>query len=228
MTEKKKIIDVRGLNIFRSNAPVLADVNFSIYEGDFCYLLGSTGSGKSSLLQTLFAALPVHSGTLLVDGTDLSLLKPKDIPDYRRKLGMIFQDFRLLEDFSVYKNLDYILKATDWRSKKERKQRIEEILEWVHLPGKEERMPHEISGGERQRVAIARALLNTPSLIIGDEPTGNLDPATTDEIMFLLRRLNSEKGTAVFIATHDYRLLDKFPGRIFRVADGNMVEERGY
>ena len=228
MTTKKKIIDVQGLNIFRSDVPILSDLNFTIYEGDFCYLLGSTGSGKSSLLQTLFASLPVHSGHLQVDGVDLSTLKPNGIPDYRRKLGMIFQDFRLLEDYTVFKNLDFILKATDWKSKKARKKRIKEILEWVHLPGKEDRMPHEISGGERQRVAIARALLNTPSLIIGDEPTGNLDPATTDEIMFLLRRLNSEKGTAVFIATHDYRLLDKFPGRIFRVAEGGMIEEKGY
>ena len=228
MTTKKKIIDVQGLNIFRSDVPILSDLNFTIYEGDFCYLLGSTGSGKSSLLQTLFASLPVHSGHLQVDGVDLSTLKPNGIPDYRRKLGMIFQDFRLLEDYTVFKNLDFILKATDWKTKKARKKRIKKILEWVHLPGKEDRMPHEISGGERQRVAIARALLNTPSLIIGDEPTGNLDPATTDEIMFLLRRLNSEKGIAVFIATHDYRLLDKFPGRIFRVAEGGMIEEKGY
>ncbi|NBB88171.1 MAG: ATP-binding cassette domain-containing protein [Bacteroidetes bacterium] len=228
MSTTNNIITASGLNIFRGDAPVLSDLNFAIEAGDFCYLLGSTGSGKSSLLQTLFASLPVHSGSLIVDDVDLSQLSISEIPSYRRRLGMIFQDFRLLEDKSVYDNLNLILKATDWSSKKERKARIAEVLEWVHLPGKEKRMPYEISGGERQRVAIARALLNTPSLIIGDEPTGNLDPATTDEIMFLLRRLNTEKGTAVFIATHDYRLLDKFPGRIFRVADGSMVEEKGY
>jgi len=139
---------------------------------------------------------------------------------------MIFQDFRLLEDRSVRDNLDVILRATDWNSKKERNNRIEEVLEWVHLPEKIEKFPHQLSGGERQRVAIARALLNQPQLIIGDEPTGNLDPATSDEILYLLSRLNKEKNTAILLATHDYRLLDKFPGRILKLQAGALLEQR--
>ncbi len=228
METRKEIVKLQGLNIFRANEPVLSDLHIAIYEGDFCYLLGSTGSGKSSLLKTIFGSLPVHSGQISVNGHNVAELKVKELPDYRRKLGMIFQDFRLLEDYNVYENLNLILKATDWSSKKERQQRIEEILEWVHLPGKEKRLPHELSGGERQRVAIARAILNDPPLIIGDEPTGNLDPATSDEIMFLLRRLNKEKGTAILLATHDYRLLDKFPGRILRADAGGIREEKVY
>lgn len=224
MEPSASIIYAKGLNIFREENPVLADVNVDVKRGDFCYLLGSTGSGKSSLLKTLYGALPVHSGELWVAGDDMSNMSSSDLPDFRRKLGMIFQDFRLLEDKTVYENLDLILRATDWRDKKDRQDRIEEILGWVHLPDKSKRFPYQLSGGEQQRVAIARALLNEPELIIGDEPTGNLDPATSDEILYLLSRLNKELGTAVLLATHDYRLLDKFPGRILRLEKGQIVE----
>lgn len=224
MEPSASIIYAKGLNIFREENPVLADVNVDVKRGDFCYLLGSTGSGKSSLLKTLYGALPVHSGELWVAGDDMSRMSSSDLPDFRRKLGMIFQDFRLLEDKTVYENLDLILRATDWKDKKDRQDRIEEILGWVHLPDKSKRFPYQLSGGEQQRVAIARALLNEPELIIGDEPTGNLDPATSDEILYLLSRLNKELGTAVLLATHDYRLLDKFPGRILRLEKGQIVE----
>jgi cell division transport system ATP-binding protein len=224
MNSTDQIIYAKGLNIFREQQPVLADIDLSIQKGDFCYLLGSTGSGKSSLLKTLYGALPVHSGTLFVTGEDLSEMSSSGLPSFRRKLGMIFQDFRLLEDRTVYQNLDLILRATDWRKKEERRERITQILEWVHLPDKTDRFPHQLSGGEKQRVAIARALLNEPQLVIGDEPTGNLDPATSDEILYLLRRMNKEMGAAVLLATHDYRLLDKFPGRILRV-EGGQIEE---
>lgn len=224
MNSAEKIIYARGLNIFREEEPVLADVNLSVGKGDFCYLLGSTGSGKSSLLKTLYGALPVHSGELTVVGENLKTIRTSELPSFRRKLGMIFQDFRLLEDRNVYDNLDLILKATDWKNKNERKERISQILEWVHLPDKTKRLPHQLSGGEQQRVAIARALLNDPKLIIGDEPTGNLDPATSDEILYLLSRLNKELGMAVLLATHDYRLLDKFPGRILRLEGGQIHE----
>lgn len=224
MEPSASIIYAKGLNIFREENPVLADVNVDVKRGAFCYLLGSTGSGKSSLLKTLYGALPVHSGELWVAGDDMSKMSPSDLPDFRRKLGMVFQDFRLLEDRTVFENLDLILRATDWKDKKERQDRIEEILGWVHLPDKSKRFPYQLSGGEQQRVAIARALLNEPELIIGDEPTGNLDPATSDEILYLLSRLNKELGTAVLLATHDYRLLDKFPGRILRLEKGQIVE----
>ena len=226
MSNSEYTIYARALNIFREGNPVLADVNVSVKKGDFCYLLGSTGSGKSSLLKTLYGALPVHSGELQVAGEDLSNMRPSGLPDFRRKLGMVFQDFRLLEGKTVYENLNLILKATDWSNKEERSDRIQEVLKWVHLPDKMERYPHQLSGGEQQRVAIARALLNEPQLIIGDEPTGNLDPGTSDEILYLFSRLNKELGTAVLLATHDYRLLDKFPGRILQLQNGQVIETK--
>ena len=226
MDHSYHVIQAKGLNIFREGQAILADLDLSIAKGEFCYLLGGTGSGKSSLLKTLFGALPLHSGQLEVAGQNMATLNVRQMPEFRRKLGMIFQDFRLLEDRSVRDNLDVILRATDWNSKKERNNRIEEVLEWVHLPEKVEKFPHQLSGGERQRVAIARALLNQPQLIIGDEPTGNLDPATSDEILYLLSRLNKEKNTAILLATHDYRLLDKFPGRILKLQAGALLEQR--
>ena len=221
-----QVVKANKVNIFREQQAVLADLSLSISVGEFVYLLGGTGSGKSSLLKTLFGAIPLHSGKMTVVGQDMANLSVRQMPEFRRKLGMIFQDFRLLEDRTVKGNLDIILRATDWKNKKERMNRIQEVLEWVHLPEKIDKYPSQLSGGERQRVAIARALLNDPKLIIGDEPTGNLDPATSDEILYLLSRLNKEKQTAIILATHDYRLLDKFPGRILKLESGVIKEQR--
>ncbi|HCQ29490.1 MAG TPA: phosphonate ABC transporter ATP-binding protein [Flavobacteriales bacterium] len=189
---------------------VLKDVNFSIDKGDFVYLIGKTGSGKSSLLKTLYADLPLLEGEALVCGFNLRTIKKKQIPELRRKLGIVFQDFRLLTDRSVDKNLEFVLRATGWTDKVNIKNRIEEVLTKVGLMNKGYKMPHELSGGEQQRVAIARALLNDPELIIADEPTGNLDPETSEEIIDILYNLHEDK--AVLLATHDYELMKKFEG----------------
>ena len=186
---------------------VLKDVNFSIDKGDFVYLIGKTGSGKSSLLKTLYADLPLLEGEALVCGFNLRTIKKKQIPELRRKLGIVFQDFRLLTDRSVDKNLEFVLRATGWTDKVNIKNRIEEVLTKVGLMNKGYKMPHELSGGEQQRVAIARALLNDPELIIADEPTGNLDPETSEEIIDILYNLHEDK--AVLLATHDYELMKK-------------------
>ncbi len=189
---------------------VLKDVNFAINKGDFTYLIGKTGSGKSSLLKTIYADLPLIDGEALVCGYNLKTIKKKEIPLLRRKLGIVFQDFRLLGDRTIDKNLEFVLRATGWTDKTDIKNRIEEVLTKVGLVNKGYKMPHELSGGEQQRVAIARALLNNPELIIADEPTGNLDPEMSEEIIDILYNLHQDKG--VLIATHDYELLKKFEG----------------
>ncbi len=219
------ILQLREVSIFQANNKILEKVNLRITKGEFVYLIGKSGSGKSSLLKTLYAALPFREGKGIVAGFDLSVLNRKTIPLLRRKLGIIFQDFNLLSDRNIEENLFFALKATGWTSKTAMKKKINEVLDKVGLKGKNTTMPHAISGGEQQRVVIARALLNDPEIIIADEPTGNLDPETSDEILLLLRQLAQDHSTAVIFATHDYRILENFPARIIRCLGGKVIDE---
>jgi cell division transport system ATP-binding protein len=218
------VIDIQNASIFQQNhSLILSEVNLNIQKGDFCYLIGRTGSGKSSLLKTLYGELPLLQGEASIADFELYGLPKQKIPFLRRKIGIVFQDFQLLTDRNVEDNLMFVLKATGWKDTKKKKRRIEEVLGMVGLGAKDYKMPHELSGGEQQRVVIARALLNDPEIILADEPTGNLDPDVSDEIMSLLK-LISEKGTAVFMATHDYRLINKFPGKIFQTKNGQVKQ----
>ena len=194
-----------------------------MYPGEFAYLIGKTGSGKSSLLKILYGDLPLQAGTGEVADIDLVNLNTSRIPALRRKLGIVFQDFQLLTDRTIEKNLDFVLRATGWKSKVEINDRIDEVLESVNMATKKHKMPHQLSGGEQQRIAIARALLNHPELILADEPTGNLDPETSIEIMMLIKRLSAEKNMAVLMATHDYSLIRRFPAKTFRCENGKVI-----
>ena len=215
------IIELKNASIFQRENLVLSDVNFTLNKGEFIYLIGRTGSGKSSLLKTLYGELPAKDGTVKVAGYDLTQLRKKDIPYLRRKIGIVFQDFQLLFDRTVEKNLSFVLGATGWKEPSEISKRIDEVLAMVGLADKRKSMPHQLSGGEQQGIAVARALLNFPDVILADEPTGNLDPDTTLEVMKLLRRI-SENGTAVLMATHNYGLIQKYPGRIIK-CEGQKV-----
>lgn len=216
------IIELRDVSIYQKNILILTKVEFTVSRGEFVYLIGKTGSGKSSLLKTLYADLPLVEGEGVIAETDLKKLKKKDIPYLRRKLGIIFQDFQLLTDRTVNDNLIFVLKATGWRNKQDMQKRIQDVLNKVGLGTKGFKMPNELSGGEQQRVAIARALLNDPDVILADEPTGNLDPETSVGIMKLLFEI-SKAGRAVLMATHDYSLIQRFPSRILRCEGGNVV-----
>lgn len=202
---------------------VLTDVNFSVDKGEFIYLLGKTGSGKSSLLKTLYVDIPLAEGEAFIAGYDLNKIKHKEIPFLRRKIGIVFQDFQLLYDRSVNENLFFVMKATQWKDKKKMTERAQEVLDKVGLVTKSHKMPHELSGGEQQRVSIARALLNNPEVILADEPTGNLDPETSVGIISLLVDI-SKTGTAVIIATHDMHVVNSFPSRILRCENGAVVD----
>tara|TARA_R110001592_G_scaffold162584_2_gene396036 strand:+ start:179217 stop:179903 length:687 start_codon:yes stop_codon:yes gene_type:complete len=207
--------------IKQGDTVILDEVELLIKKGDFKYLIGSTGSGKSSLLKTLYGDLPLSSGSGHVCGINLVNLKEKQIPELRRKLGIVFQDFQLLTDRSVFDNLKFVLQATGWKSKTDIKRKIEEVLTKVNMESLSAKMPFQLSGGEQQRVSIARALLNDPELILADEPTGNLDPSTSEEIMILLEEI-SNSGRALLMATHDYSLILKFPHETLKCSQGKV------
>jgi cell division transport system ATP-binding protein len=217
------IINLEKVSIFQKHNLVLTNVSLNINKGELVYLLGKTGSGKSSLLKTLYADLDLNQGNATVAGYNLGAIKRKEVPYLRRKLGIVFQDFQLLTDRTVNDNLLFVLKATGWKDKNAMQKRIQEVLEKVNLSTKGFKMPHELSGGEQQRVSIARALLNDPELILADEPTGNLDPETSEGIMKLLLEI-SKNGRAVLIATHDIMMFQKFPSRTIRCENGNVVD----
>ena len=219
------VVELKAVDVFQDQQQILADVNLRISRGEFVYLIGKTGSGKSSLLKTLYAALPLMQGKGEVVGFDLSTLNRYRIPELRRKLGVVFQDFSLLSDRSAGDNLRFVLKATGWTDQQKQEQRIQELMDQVGLSASLDKMPHELSGGEQQRLGIARALLNRPEIILADEPTGNLDPETSDEILLLMRKLAQHHNTAVLFATHDYRILENFPARIIRCFNGKVVND---
>lgn len=219
----KNIIELKNADIFQRDHLVLSDISLEIKEGEFVYLIGKVGTGKSSLIKTLNAELPLEKGEGQVAGFELADLKPKDVPFLRRKLGVVFQDFRLLSDRNVRENLTFVLKATDWNDENTINFRVNEVLQMVSMTAKAQSMPHQLSGGEQQRVAIARALLNNPEIILADEPTGNLDPQTSVELMQIFRDLN-QQGKTVIIATHDYPLIRKFPARIITVDEQKIYE----
>jgi cell division transport system ATP-binding protein len=217
-----KVISLENAYIGVDDHLILEEVNLSVEQGEFVYVIGRVGSGKTSLIKTINAELPLMQGSGRVSGFQLENLKRKDVPLLRRKLGIVFQDFKLLTDRTVDSNLEFALKATGWKDKEEIKDRIAAVLEKVDLGYKGYKMPHQLSGGEQQRVVIARALLNDPEIILADEPTGNLDPATSRDIMDILMEI-SQGGQAVMMATHNYNLIKKFPSRTLKCEDGKLV-----
>lgn len=217
-----KIAEYKNVEIHRKEHIVLKDVTFELHSGEFVYLIGRVGSGKSSLMKSMYCEVPVAEGEAMVLDYDLASIKKKDIPYLRRKIGIVFQDFQLLTDRSVYDNLRFVLEATGWKNKNEINERIEQALRQVGMSNKSYKMPHELSGGEQQRIVIARALLNEPSLVLADEPTGNLDPDTGHQIVSLLREI-AENGTAVIMATHNLQLVDEFPGKVLKCEDKRII-----
>jgi cell division transport system ATP-binding protein len=216
---ENKVITLKNVDIFQQKHLVLSNVNLNIGKGEFIYLIGQSGSGKSSLLKIIYGDLYIGNGEGMIAGFDLKKLHENDVPYLRRKLGIVFQDFHLLSVRTIEKNLEFALKATGWKDKKMIDGRILDVLEKVGLRSKLKKMPHELSGGEQQRIVIARALLNNPEIILADEPTGNLDPATSEEIVLLLRDI-ANSGTAILMATHDYTIIRNMPSRIIRTGDG--------
>jgi len=218
------IVSLKEANIYQGTSMVLSNVNLEVGAGEFVYMIGRTGSGKSSLLKTMYGEIYLKEGEGVVAGFNLKDLTWKKIPLLRRNLGIVFQDFRLLTDRNVYDNLEFVLKATGWKDQNLMREKIENVLSKVGLKGKGVKMPYEMSGGEQQRVDIARALLNNPKLILADEPTGNLDPDTTDEIMQLLFNICRDYQTAFIMATHDYTIIQKYPARVVRIEQSEVRE----
>jgi cell division transport system ATP-binding protein len=218
----QSIIELRNVNIYQGESLVLGDVNISLDKGEFVYLVGKTGTGKSSLLKTLYGDLELKEGEGWVVGHDLRKITWKTVPFLRRNLGVVFQDFQLLTDRNVNENLKFVLKATGWKDEKLMNEKINDVLDKVNLKTKGFKMPFELSGGEQQRVDIARALLNSPKLILADEPTGNLDPETSDEIMHLLFHISRDYNTTILMATHDYMVINKFPARTIKTEKGKV------
>ncbi len=223
----ENVISFQHVNIYHGKALTLSDVNIDVKQGEFVYLIGKTGTGKSTFLKTLYGEVPVNEGDAVVGGYNLRKLKKSDIPYLRRKIGIVFQDFQLLTDRNVYENLDFVLKATGWESREKRNERVGEVLSEVGLSHLSTKMPFQISGGEQQRLVIARAMLNNPPVMIADEPTGNLDPETSDEIVKLLIRINREHNTAIIMATHNYQIIDKYPSRILSCNNNSITVEKG-
>jgi cell division transport system ATP-binding protein len=217
------LVKYKGAEVLREDLPVLKDVDFELHAGEYVYLIGRVGSGKSSLLKTMYADLSVTADCADVLGYDMTSIRERDVPYLRRQLGIVFQDFQLLTDRSVRENLDFVLRATGWKKTDEMEARVEEVLTQVGMLKKAYRMPHELSGGEQQRIAIARALLNKPAIILADEPTGNLDPQSGRQIVDLLYRISKE-GTAVVMSTHNLSFCDDYPGRIYRCENHRLEE----
>ena len=223
MSKNSEIIVFDKVSLKISKTNILNNLNFSISQGDFTYLIGKTGSGKSSIIRSIYCDIPIDSGRSIIDGKDISEIKKNQIPFLRRKIGIIFQDFKLLSDRSIYRNLEFVLKATDWKDKQKINERIDEVLNEVGMINLKDRMPYQLSGGEQKRISIARAILNKPNLILADEPTGNLDPGTSKEIMNLLIKINNQ-GSTILMATHDYDMISNFPKRTLRLEDGKLYE----
>jgi cell division transport system ATP-binding protein len=219
------IIKTTALNVYQRDNLILSDVNIEVNPCEFIYLIGKTGTGKSSLLRTFYADIPVKEGDVEIAGFNLKNISEKHIPLLRRKLGIVFQDFQLLSDRNVHKNLEFVLKSTGWKNQNEINDRIQDVLSKVGLETKAYKMPHQLSGGEQQRVAIARALLNDPEIILADEPTGNLDPDTSEEIIQLLIQI-SKTGRAVIVATHDFIMISKFPSRLLVCDHGKVLHQQ--
>ena len=217
------IINLENINLENLEKKIFSNISTKIKEGELIYIIGKTGSGKSSLLKILYGDIILRQGKAEIAGVDLINIKENKIPFLRRKLGIVFQDFKLLADRSIKKNLEFVLKATDWKDKIKIKERIDEVLGLVQLQEKINNFPNQLSGGEQQRIAIARAILNKPKVILADEPTGNLDPATSKKVMKLLKDINDE-GTTVLIATHDYEIISKFPSKTIRIEKGKLLE----
>lgn len=217
------ILSLKDVTIYQENNVILSQVNLDVKKGDFIYIIGKTGAGKSSLMKTLYGDLPLKEGVGSIVGFDLLNLKEDEIPFLRRKIGIVFQDFQLLPDRSVNENMIFVLKATGWTDKNDMQAKIDDVLERVDMAGFTEKMPHQLSGGEQQRVAIARALLNDPELILADEPTGNLDPQTSADVLEVLKKINAN-GKTILISTHDYALIMKFPAKTLKCEDNSIFE----
>jgi len=218
------LVDYKNVGIQKGGNVILKDVNFSLNKGEYLYIIGKVGSGKSSLLKTIYCEMRIHEGMAMVFDYDLLKIKRKQIPFLRRKIGIVFQDFQLLTDRSVHKNLLFVLKATGWKNKIDMQKRIEEVLEQVGMSNKHYKFPHELSGGEQQRIVIARALLNSPELILADEPTGNLDPETGTQIVQLLHDI-SKTGTAVIMTTHNYQWVQNFPAKVMKCENQRLIDK---
>jgi len=217
------IISLSNVSVYREKILTLSELSLEVEPGEFIYLVGKTGSGKTSLLKTLYAELPLEEGSASIANFDLNNIKPSEVPFLRRKLGIVFQDFQLLTDRSINANLEFVMRATGWKGEEKISKRTDEVLATVGIPTKGYKMPHELSGGEQQRACIARALVNQPEIILADEPTGNLDPETSEEVINVLYEI-SKGGTAVLLATHNYNLFEKFPGRVVRLDRGHIVD----
>ncbi len=223
-TMSETVVSLKHVNIYQGSSLILQDVNFTINKGEFVYLVGKTGTGKSSLLKTLYGELTLTEGEASVVGFDLRGMDWKKVPFLRRNLGVVFQDFQLLTDRNVHENLKFVLKATGWKDERLIEEKINDVLDKVGLKSKGFKMPFEMSGGEQQRVEIARALLNSPKLILADEPTGNLDPETSDEIMQLLFQIARDYGTSVVMATHDFIVINRYPSRMLKTENGRVAD----